>query len=531
LVEPKVKRQKPHNKKTLAGNSAKAWVTARKLVQYASLLAFVLFFLLSKQQNWPADLANLPMRLDPLLMLAHLLSSRTFLLGSSLALLAILLTLILGRAWCGWICPLGTVLDIFSLKRWRAKRSPPPEGWRKVKYSLLLVTLAAALLGNLTLLVFDPLTIFFRTLSTAIWPAIDQIVTTIEIALFQVPALSDLVSIFDGWIRPAVLPTEPIYARDTLLFATVFTGVVVLNVLAPRFWCRYLCPLGGLLGLISKVAFLRREVSPECKGCNLCTSACPTGTIDPQENYASDPSECTLCLDCLETCPRSLITFSPRLSRADWNAYDPGRRDVLLAIGGAVIGVALFRRDWLSKREPPHLLRPPGVRSVDSNVVAFTNCIRCSECIRACPTNALQPSIFDAGLEGLWTPVLIPRLGYCDYSCNACGQICPVQAIPPLGLEQKRQEVIGKAYIDQDRCIAWSDHRDCIVCEEMCPLPDKAIQLEEVQVWGADNTSVIVKVPHVLRERCIGCGICEYKCPVNGEAAIRVFVPEAGTLF
>jgi polyferredoxin len=531
LGEPDREGKQPLTKIPGKGNSSRAWVTARKLVQYAALFAFLLFFLVSKQRGWPADLANLPMRLDPLLMLAHLFASRTFLLGSSLALLAILLTLVFGRAWCGWICPLGTVLDLFSLKRWRGKRPPPPESWRKAKYSLLLVTLVAAIFGNLTLLIFDPLTIFFRSLSVAIWPAIDQVVTTIEIALFQAPALSDLVSTFDGWIRPNIFPTEPIYYRDTILFAAVFIGVIALNLFSPRFWCRYLCPLGGLLGLISKLALFRREVGPECQGCKLCTSACPTGTIDPGKDYASDPSECTLCLDCLETCPRSLITFSPRFSIARWNQYDPGRRDLLLAFGGAVLGVALFRSNWLTKREPPHLLRPPGVRAATSNIVAFSNCIRCSECIRACPTNALQPAVFDAGLEGLWTPVVIPRIGYCDYSCNACGQICPVQAIPPLSLEVKRQEVIGKAYIDQDRCIAWSDQRDCIVCEEMCPLPEKAIQLEEMQVWGADNTSITVKVPHVLRERCIGCGICEYKCPVNGEAAIRVFVPETGTLF
>ena len=107
----------------------------------------------------------------------------------------------------------------------------------------------------------------------------------------------------------------------------------------------------------------------------------------------------------------------------------------------------------------------------------------------------------------------------------------PLIQDPGLSLEEKRQQIIGKAYINQDRCIAWSDHRDCIVCEEMCPVPDKAIQLEEAQVWGADNSSITVKLPHVVRERCIGCGICEYKCPVNGEAAIRVFVPETTVPF
>lgn len=518
-------------KRVWKGRLSRPWVTARKVVQYVSLAAFLLLFLLTKQSGEPGNLVNLPMRLDPLLMFAHLLSSRTFLLGSTVALLVILLTVVFGRLWCGWICPLGTIIDIFSLKHLPGQRASPSENWRKIKYGLLFAILTAALLGNLTLLVFDPLTIFFRSLSAAIWPAVDHAVTNTETILFRVPALSAPVAAIDSWIRPAVFPYEPVYYRDTLLFAAVFLGVIALNLFAPRFWCRYLCPLGGFLGLISKIALFRRSVGRECKGCKLCTVVCPTGTIDPQKGYASDPGECTMCLDCLETCPRSLVNFSPSLPSPKWNEYDPGRRDALLAIGGTVLGVALLGRNGLSRREPPHLLRPPGAREANPDVIAMTNCIRCSECIRACPTGGLQLAVFDAGLESVLTPVLVPRMGCCDYSCNACGQVCPVQAIPPLSLEEKRLQVIGRAYIDQDRCIAWSDHRDCIVCEEMCPLPEKAIQLEEAQVWAVDNTRVTVKLPHVLRERCIGCGICEYKCPVNGEAAIRVFVPETDVPF
>ena len=148
--------------------------------------------------------------------------------------------------------------------------------------------------------------------------------------------------------------------------------------------------------------------------------------------------------------------------------------------------------------------------------------------MRACPTSGLQPAVAEAGLEGLWTPILAPRLGYCDYSCNACGQVCPVEAIPPLSLEEKREQVIGQAYIDQNRCIPWADNVDCIVCEEMCPVPDKAIKLEVVEVRTADGHLVRVQRPHVIREQCIGCGICEYKCPLNGQAAIRVYARPAG---
>jgi Pyruvate/2-oxoacid:ferredoxin oxidoreductase delta subunit len=159
--------------------------------------------------------------------------------------------------------------------------------------------------------------------------------------------------------------------------------------------------------------------------------------------------------------------------------------------------------------------------------------------VQACPTGGLQPAVTEAGLEGLWTPVLVPRLGYCDYSCTACGQICPVQAIPSLTLEQKREQVIGKAYIDTDRCIPWADQEGCIVCEEMCPIPDKAIYLEEVEILHDkaiyleeveilhDSGEIsVLQLPHVDRELCIGCGVCEYKCPLNGDAAIRVYVPQ-----
>jgi ferredoxin len=189
--------------------------------------------------------------------------------------------------------------------------------------------------------------------------------------------------------------------------------------------------------------------------------------------------------------------------------------------------VALYRSEAFSWRGHPYLIRPPGGREND----LLANCIRCAACMRACPTGALQPALAEAGLEGLWTPVLIPRLGYCDYSCNACGQICPVQAIPPLDLSLKRAQVIGQAYLDQDRCIAWADRRDCIVCEEMCPLPDKAIYLEVAEFTGADGQQASVQLPHVDRQRCTGCGICEYKCPVGGEAAIRVYVPQAEAVF
>ena len=431
------------------------------------------------------------------------------------------LTLALGRVWCGWLCPLGTLLDLFPLRRWRGKRAAPADSWRRVKYGLLLAILAAALLTNLTLLIFDPLTILFRTLSVSVWPAVDQLVTAAETALYRVPMLRSAISDFDGLVRPKVLAPEPAFYRYTLLYASVFGGVVLLNLVAPRFWCRYLCPLGALLGLLSRVAVVRREVNPQCTQCDACPGVCPTGTIQAAKGYASDPAECTMCLECLAICPSSAVEFPTHLALAEGQPYDPSRRHALMALGAAIAGMGLFRSNATARRDHPWLIRPPGAQEND----LLSKCIRCGECVRACPTSVIQPAVAEAGIEGLWTPVLMTRLGYCDYSCNACGQVCPVQAIPPLSLDDKRQQVIGQAYIDQNRCIPWADYQDCIVCEEMCPVPDKAVKLEQVEVRNGDGTLVTVQRPRVIRERCIGCGICEYKCPVSGEAAIRVYVP------
>lgn len=460
------------------------------------------------------------MRLNPLTNLTAVLASREFATGSALALLTVALTLVFGRAWCGWLCPLGTILDVFSLKRWRGNRVSPPESWRRAKYIILFLILFAALLTNLTLAVFDPITLIIRTLSVSVWPTLDLAITSVETFLYQFPALREIIASVDQFLRPQILPQLPISYQGVTLFGLIFLVIIGLNVIAERFWCRYLCPLGGLLGLLSKVSIFRRKVEPGCVGCELCTVNCPTDTIQIMDDYPSDPSECTMCMECLYDCPIRETSFSPHFDLASWNTYDPDRRSALITLGAAVTGVALLSADMGKGNHNSLLLRPPG--SEESELLSA--CVRCGQCIRTCPTGALQPSLTAAGLEGFWTPIFVPRLGYCDYGCNACGASCPVDAIPDLGLEEKRIQVMGQAYIDQDRCIPWADNIDCIVCEEMCPLPEKAVELELAEVINPAGEVVIVQRPKVIRDLCIGCGICENKCPVEGEAAIRVFV-------
>ena len=139
-------------------------------------------------------------------------------------------------------------------------------------------------------------------------------------------------------------------------------------------------------------------------------------------------------------------------------------------------------------------------------------------CMKVCITNGLQPVIFESGLEGIWTPRLVPEIGYCEYQCTLCGNVCPTGAIPSLTLEKKKRVRLGTAEIDRSICIAWAENKGCIVCEEHCPVSDKAIKLIEYRI-DADKT---VLRPYVDPRLCVGCGICQNKCPTRPVRAIRV---------
>jgi len=502
--------------------SARTRRRGRLFSQYAALLLFV-YLLLGTRPGTPTLLpVDTFFRLDPLAALTAMLTTGAILPALLWSLVTIALALVAGRVWCGWICPMGTVLDWYTPRRAIGNKPRLSSRWRTVKYLLLFVILWAALLGNQTLIFLDPITLLTRTVTTAVLPALDVAFTAAEQTLYPVSWLNPVLSGLDSLVRGPILPVNPVAYESGFVLALLFAGVIALNGVAQRFWCRYLCPLGALLGLLSRWAWIRRVVGPTCNECHLCARQCPTGTIDVDNGSISDPAECTVCLECEVACKPGAVTFQGRWPiTVPHFGYDPSRRHFLGALVTGVAGVSLLQVGPATQRTSPHLIRPPGGR--ENNLLQ--KCLRCGECVKACPTGGLQPALLQDGWEGLMTPVLVPRLGYCDYSCNTCGQVCPSGAIPRLDLEVKRTVIIGWAYIDQKRCLPWADHRSCIVCEEMCPVPDKAIKLDEVTVTDPTGKPVTIGRPRVERERCIGCGICEYQCPLAGEAAIRVYAP------
>ena len=452
----------------------------RWLIQLSLLLLFVLLFARIRYGASPS-FSDIFFRVDPLVFVVTSIATRTLLAAGLLSLVVVVATLLFGRFFCGFVCPLGTTIDLADVVLGR--KSPRATHWRHGKFFTLIFLLVVAIVGASFIGFFDPLAILSRSLALVFYPGASYFVGLVSA------------------LRPAAF-TETLLALATLLF------ILGLGLVVPRFWCRNLCPLGGLLGFLSKFSIFKFSFRGECKACGLCERACPTGAID-SERRKVDAAECIGCLACLRACPDRTIGLAVKPAP---QPVDIGRREALVAIGSALVAAPLAR-SIIHRNLQGRLLRPPGsIPEPD-----FLNaCIHCGRCMKACPTNGLQPAILESGFDGLWTPRLVPRIGACEKNCHLCGQVCPTAAIRNLPLEEKTYARIGTAVIDRSRCLAWEQDRACLVCDEACP--DNAIDSRNETILGTT-----LGRPFVNEQACIGCGLCESRCPVEGPAAIQVF--------
>ena len=514
----------------------------RRVIQILIFALFIVILIrtISPLKTWlPADFM---LRIDPLAAVSTALAARDAgnLLTTFLPALILLgLTAILGRFFCNWVCPLGTTLDLWEriLRRKgrarRAERIKNPASLRNLKYYVLVFFLVAAVFSAQTAWLMDPLPIATRSYALAVYPYGTYLAKSVLGPLWKVPVVNHISEPVYGFLKQYVffpnpdLGYQPISALQHVTFL-VFTGILALSLLTPRFWCRYLCPLGAMLGLASRTSLFRWRVDRvRCTECNRCVHECKTAAIHPKaESYLVQ--ECVECMNCIDVCPEKAVAFgftSPGTAREDrrstaMQGHALSRRRVLQATALAAVAAPFLNLKIVDRDPNPWLIRPPGSLPEEE---FLDRCIRCGECMKVCPTNALHPALLQGGLEGVGTPVLVPSLGYCDYECNACSQVCPTGAIRPVALAEKKQLKIGTAYFNKNKCYPWNENLNCLVCEEHCPTPEKAIRFWDVEVLEPETDKLItVKRPYVVTEACIGCGICETKCPLKDEPGIRV---------
>ena len=492
----------------------------RRLSQIAVFILFVFLFLHTeyKDNDILPYAVNVFLRLDPLVAGTAALAGRALISLVWPALILAGMTLILGRFFCGWACPMGAVLDLTRLAAFKKiKARKVPGSWRRYKYFILFFLAASSLFTLQMVFLFDPISVLIRSFTVAVFPAVNMALNALFGPLYNLGPVAKVSEPVYGLLKDHFLAFEQPHYRMAALVGLIFSLILALEFYQRRFWCRNLCPLGALLGLMGRHGLAKRRVSDACISCGKCERECRMGAIK-DDFLTTDRGECVECLDCKATCPTKAITFISG-EKALGAPFDLSRRGLITSMAVGAMTAPVFMSEGYRKISNPSLIRPPGALAEEK---FLARCTRCGECMRVCTVNGLQPAFLQAGFSGLFSPVLEPRLGYCEYNCTLCGQVCPTGAVKRLSADEKKKVKIGLAEFDRSRCIPWKGESDCIVCEEHCPTPEKAIKLREEKVLLESGEERVLKRPHVDEKLCIGCGICENKCPLSGYPGIKV---------
>jgi len=515
-------------------------ITTRRICQTFFLVLFLWFCSATtlgdqwwQLRGWPV---NWFIQLDPLVGLATLLSTGSLYAGLLWGLATVVLTLILGRFFCGWLCPFGTIHQFVGYAANRKKLTSAKiklnryHPWQLIKYGILVFLLTISALEPAVDLIRLPATswrlfaipalavliwLVIRTVAhtrantkkavllfisfIAIWLGLSTVFNENQTssASLQIGLLDPITLVYRS-VNLIVLPLldqsalklsiVPRLYDGTGLIAAVFLAAVLLNLMIPRFYCRFICPAGALFAVLSRFTLWRiGKIRDECINCNLCEKNCE-GACTPTAQIKWN--ECVLCMNCLGDCRHGLVTYQSAPSASGETVTpDLSRRQFLVsAVSGAAVIPMLRLSGNLGSNWNPALVRPPGALPEKE---FLSRCIKCGQCMRICPTNVIHPAGLEGGVEGLWTPVLNFRIGTsgCQFNCIACGHLCPTAAIRPLSLDERMGRnryadqgpiTIGTAFIDRGRCLPWAMDRPCIVCQENCPVSPKAIGTREV---------------------------------------------------
>ena len=450
--------------------------------------------------------------LDPLAALVNLLAIHALYTALFWSLIILIPTIFLGRFFCGWICPLGSLNQFLGNMRSKSSLRKSQlfanryKKWQVIKYFLLIAGLMIALFRINIVGWMDPFSLLVRSMGVSFLPAAAS--------------------------KKYYVVYQPHY-WSSILMGVVFLALLLMNLRVTRFWCRALCPLGALLGVASRWSILGlHKDAATCSKCSRCLLNCQGGD-DPIGGAPWHKAECHLCMNCVEACPHGSLEFRffrklqtpPEVVGTNLSR----RKALAAAVTGLVVVPIVRAQAAFGKSRSERLIRPPGALNETD---FLSRCIRCGECVRVCPNNALQLAFAEAGLMGLWSPVVTPKIGYCEPSCVLCSEVCPTGAIQKLTQLQKgwivgdcrpsTSLIIGTAVYDQRLCLPWAKATDCVVCLEWCPVAPKAIYVKDAMVVDANGNPRILKQPHVDPHRCVGCGACEFSCPLQEQPGVYV---------
>ena len=428
----------------------------------------------------------------------------------------LLLTLLFGRVYCSVICPLGIVQDIISRMASRRKKNRfSYSKGRTALRTIILVLFIIALVANVAWLaaLIEPYSAYGRMVNNLLSPL--YLWGNNLLAYFAERADSYAFYSVDVWMKSVV----------TLSVAAV--TLVVIFILAwrgGRTWCNTICPVGTVLGAISRFSLFKPVIDTDkCNGCKLCARNCKASCINP-EAHEIDYSRCVACMNCIDNCKKGALTYRFAgfgKAKAAQQTTDSSRRQFLSA--GAVVatgslfaqankkvdgGLAVIEDKKVPQRAVPVV--PVGSGSLKN----FTaHCTACQLCVSKCPNDVLRPS---GSLDRLMQPEMSFERGFCRPACTACADVCPNGAIKPIVPEQKSSTKIGTAVWIADNCIANKDGVRCNNCERHCP--NGAIKM----IKKKDAANDAARIPMIDAERCLGCGACEYVCPARPFSAIFV---------
>ena len=450
--------------------------------------------------------------------------------GSLVFVAGILVALAIGRVYCSTICPLGILQDVITrVGHWfpRKKKFLPFTKPETALRQIFLWSTVAAIVagwGGFALALLDPYSNFGRIVSMVARPLLAAANNSI-VGLANASGIQGLYRVSPPWAGVGAL----------LLPAIFLTAVALLSALRGRLYCNTVCPVGTALGLLSRFAAFRIAIDKTaCTKCGDCLRSCKAQCIDLRAGTI-DASRCVACYNCVGACEhrgigyrfawkkkRTLASPGPTTAVTQLSAIGPERRAFLASIAGGVAASSIIlnraRAALPTQEEPSALVRtgeasraicPPGSMSVDR---FLDRCTSCHLCISACPTHVLQPALFEYGLEGLLKPRLDYHSAYCLFECTRCGEVCPDHAIDLLDLANKQVTQIGVADFHQSRCVVELNGTDCAACSEHCPT--KAITTRPYR----DN----LRLPTLNQSLCVGCGACEYACPVKPAKAMLV---------